>query len=317
MGNTTQKEHKTERPCTKYHSSLVNINSASSIAIDPITGGIFAIKAVPAACCVGEYSYDRLFVFSPNGKQCYNTKIVYPGFKTVASGFYARSSIFGAHGISIHQNMIFITNRTMSIIALYTFDAELISLFEMSPVESNYSIYHHVHGIGFSQDARGSGRTAVDEDGIFVCRHHLVLALMHDMKPGYFEIVPKNNGHILDILTGKEKIHVLFEQESNLSISVLSKSGMCLSKQVIKKHIVSPFSFTLAGNGKYFIHGGRSIIYSWDGEYFGDSEIKCDELPYSCRGEDDTAIACDINQKLVWCKMYVFGRFAIQIQDTF
>ena len=113
---------------------------------------------------------------------------------------------------------------------------------------------------------------------IFVCRDQYVLALIHEMKPQLFEIVKEEEGTTMDILLHENNLHILSNQRSMPTITILSKNGTFLSTFQCTHTFLQPFTFTLDNKGQYYFCTPDSVL-----EYNGEARPKMREWPDKIR----------------------------------
>ena len=271
MGNNTSNKNKNSSKVrvSALGGNFVCINSVISLAVDDIAGQVYVLRLITTGCVITEWGYDRLLVFSNEGEYIYSHKIIY-NFKAKAFGSPRNGFQFDHHGIALHNNFIYITNRTTKTISIFTKSAELISIIQMPHRSTVYtSNYHYAYGIGLVREKRGSTRLDVDDDGLFMCYYNTILSLMHGMKPVCYQIVKDSEGQTLDINIHMDKLHVLSKHFYTHAISVMTKDGICLNVFIQRENTVASLTFTIDKSGVYYVSDGV-YVRIWD---CGDEEI--------------------------------------------
>ncbi|KAI6649490.1 hypothetical protein LOD99_11855 [Oopsacas minuta] len=274
---------------------FICMQSASAVAIDPITNNIYVLRMITTGCIVSEHGYDRLFVFSEEGDCIYNTKIKYNLTNTTRPG-----TQFDLHGIAFHNNLIYITNRSTRVISVITEDAELISTIKMPFKCSVYtSPYYYAYGIGLVKETRGSTRIEADCDGLFICQFNSVLAIMHEMKPKLYDVVKEDEGQTSDIRIHQDLLHILSLEGNAHLITIMSKEGIQMRAYFYQKEdLATIVTFTISSSGVYYFCEGDTIK-QWDGEKFSTiSSINLLSYGRNCRTE--RGITIDSKQRLVF-----------------
>ena len=223
--------------------------STSSIVVDPEFGWIVATLAT-----TGRRS-DELIIYGPDGELYFQSEInsIIDAIKPYRE---APNDIrYSIYGVAIHGNLIFIPNRILHIVYVFTFNADLVSSFGIGQ--------DILFGVNVEGKLKSTRRLGVDDDGIFVCCDNFVLALIHDIKPKYFEIV-KEESTTKDIILHQNNLHILSSEEAIPTITVLSKHGVCLHRYRYHEALGELVSFTLDGKGRYYLCTPNSVLI-WDG----------------------------------------------------
>ena len=126
----------------------------TSIAADSETGRI--IGTLTSGLSIA--TYDRLFVYSPEG-ELYFERNISSLLEVLKPYFEPQTEIcYEIHGVAINNNLIFLPNRKLRIVFVFTFNAELVSVFGISEKEIiSDDKTDHIR----------STRLVVDDDGIF------------------------------------------------------------------------------------------------------------------------------------------------------
>ena len=301
MGNITSKKSKNPRQVcmTPFSGRFACINSVFSLSVDHITGKIYVLRIISTGCIITEWGYDRLLVFSADGEITYSHKINYNFTNKIRDnvGSMRDGCQFDHHGIAFHNNLIYITNRSLKVISVITENAELISIIQMPHKSTDYASKHHyAYGIELVRERRGSTRLDVDNDGIFVCHYNSLLSIMHGMKPVYYEIVKELEGQTLDINIHMDKLHVLSRDGSTHTITVMTKDGIRLNVYIEKETILVSPTFTIDKSDLYYISDGVSVI-KWNGENI--QIIYTDETSNSWNNGIERGIKFDSRDRLV------------------
>ena len=236
----------------------------TSITADSETGRIVGTIAV----CGCVPTHDRLCIYSPEGELYFERNIssligaLIPYCETQTDIFYS------VNGVAIYNNLIFIPNRALRIVYVFTFNAELVSAFGISEKE--------IISDDKTEDIT-STQLVVDHDGIFVCRNKYVLALIHEIKPQLFEIVKGEEGRTTDILLHENNLHILSNQNSMPTITILSKNGTHLSTFQCTQTSLQPSTFALDSKGQYYLCTNNSVL-KYNGETLSDIQAWPDEI---------------------------------------
>ena len=269
MGNIASKNPQNlSAPVTPLFERFRCIHSVFSLAVDNITGRIYVLRVVSTGCVISEWGYDRLIALSAEGEIIYSHKINY-NFTNITNetfGLMRNGCQFDLHGITFHNNLIYITNRSSKVISVLTENAELVCIIRMPHRDTVYiSKQHYAYGVGLMRETRGSTRLDVDEDGLFMCHYNSVLSIMHGIRPVYYELVKEREGQTLDLTIHMDKLHVLSRDGSIHTITVMTKDGIHLNVYMQEENILASLTFTIDNAGVYYISDGASVI-KWDGD---------------------------------------------------
>ena len=256
-----------EAPGTPPPKECAMIRSVLSVAVDNISGRIYVLKVVISGCFTGDWTCDRLLAFSEEGENIYNHVIHYNYTNIFEKevGSTGTTCTYSLHGIAFHNKLIYITNRSSKVISVLTENMELICKIQMPYRSSVYtSNVSYPTGVGLVKEARGSTRLDVDEDGLFMCHYNSVLAMMHGMKPVYYEIVKDSRGQTLDIAIHKDRLHVLSRDKYMHATTVVTKDGIYLYVCMQEENIRASLTLAIDKSGFYYLSDGV-FVNRWEG----------------------------------------------------